>query len=202
MVSFKRAVQPAPLNNSMRSVLRSWRSIRLVTHAGRWGLTCLFALTTLGLPLDDWLTAASPDTPTACALNPGSVCQCPPARKRAGRCCCQLKPKAVASIAGCCAKRAKSEETASSNLAKSCATNRPEPISAGKNDGLSITSCGCGEGEALGLLWSGEPRLLVRPLPQFVLTKTFDEFSAENARAIGARPQPDVPPPRDRHLSV
>lgn len=184
----------------MRGVFRLSWCVHPLARLGRLGLTLAFALTTLGLPLDDWFAALSPETVTACASESGAGCQCSPARKRAGRCCCQMKRLPVASTAGCCAKRAKPVTTTA--VASQCCATKPQEAMPADQARLILISCGCGSAEALGLLWSGEPRLLIRAVPTLSLAKRFDECSAQNERVTGTRPQPDVPPPRDRLLSV
>ena len=168
----------------------------LLSQTGKWTLTLLFALTTLGLPLEDWIFAISPTEAVASTCGTaGAGCQCSPARRKAGRCCCQLsrRPPATSS---CCTKRT---ETVAK---KSCCSTQGKAIPVEETTGPSITSCGCGTAEKLGLLWSCEPRLTVRPMTFFAIAASRVPFSMDNDTITGMRSRPDVPPPRDRLLSV
>lgn len=180
----------------MYVLLRSRRK-SLLSPTGKWTLTLLFALTTLGLPLEDWIATVSSAeaVASACTTTSGAGCQCSSARRRTGRCCCQLARR-PAETASCCAKRA---ETVAK---KTCCSSQKKAVPAEETTGPSITSCGCGSAEDLGLLWSGEPRLAVRPMMFFVIAESRVPFSLGNDTVTGTRSRPDIPPPRDRLLSV
>lgn len=189
-----------PLIITMRHAVPSPRTLSPTTRWSRWGLVLAFTLTTLGLPLDDWFTVGSSASATPCTVNLGSACQCSPARRWAGRCCCQLKPKAIASTVGCCASRQKSKAS-ESRTSSCCKTQQTAPKTI-QNTGLSITSCGCGSGEPQGFLWSGDPRIMNAPVVISAVNEARDSSVPKNETATGARTRPDVPPPRDRLLSV
>lgn len=169
------------------------RSLPLRT--GTWSFVVLFSLTSLGLPVEEWVSAVvsgTQPTESSCALVPGTSCQCSPARRKSGRCCCQLAHKTKTK--SCCAPR-------TDVIAKSCCT-KSKPIAAEKSSVPIVSSCGCSEGESLGLLWSGEPRLKTIPVTLSFSTETSATVVWCDDAPSGLRSRPDVPPPRDRLLSV
>lgn len=174
------------------------RVLKRVTTSSRWGrlvVVSLFALTTVGLPLEDWaawFVPAGDTTSMTCTLADGAGCQCSPARRKAGRCCCQLSKKST--VSRCCANKTKT-------VAKSCCA-QSKAIVADKPSTPLLTSCGCGSAEELGLLWSGEPRVLSSVVALTIPdTRTASVFLSDESLS-STRARPETPPPRDQRLSA
>ncbi len=166
-------------------------------QCGKWAVAFWFALSTMGLPLDEWTAWLTPTTTSvsnACALKPGTACQCSPALRRTGRCCCQMAHP-VKPTAKCCASRTKS-------VAKGCCT-AAKPATASEPSSLPLlTTCGCGSGDLPGMLWSGDPRVIPPVVTLMSAAAAPEHHALGDESGVGTRPQPSVPPPRDRLLSV
>ena len=164
----------------------------MTSRLGKGIVVFLFALTTIGLPLEEcaaWVTSAATPAASTCGMTPGAGCQCSPARRKAGRCCCQLARASTAK--SCCA-------TKSAAKTKSCCASR----TAEKSSTPLLTSCGCGSAEELGLLWSAEPRVMSSAVTLIVITSSRDTIVLQDDSLYGVRRSPDTPPPRDQLLSA
>lgn len=170
----------------------------------RWLVTLAFCATTVGVPCDGWPGGGK----VSCAMRPGESCQCPPARRRAGMCCCRqrLSTAVVAvhsPVKSCCGTKSPDGPIAKplAVAASRCCSSQPvaPPTPRGPHN---VASCQCGTGEAFGLLWSGEPRVLTTTvlLPPLELGREHHPLG-DVLPSAGAT-EPAVPPPRDRRISA
>lgn len=179
----------------MRGGPRALKRVTTRSHWGRQVVVLLFALTTVGLPLEDcaaWFAPQIEASSMSCSMAGGTGCQCTPARRKAGRCCCQLSKKTTASP--CCANKTKTVGKSCCSQAKPTGTDKPStPL---------LTSCGCGSAEELGLLWSGEPRVLSSTVELTIADPRSISVLQSDQSLSGTRARPEIPPPRDRLLSA